>query len=102
MASDDRRSPTWGDLAREQISRRGLLYFGDVQEEVRSRLQQLPAEAREAFAVACATRLMIEHTRQPSSEQRPFTLGWRRVLDVIWSGLAGQRAAALTDPCIAI
>lgn len=95
MTDDQGQYPTWGDLAREQVERHGLLYFGTAQEDIRSRLQRLPSEARQAFAVACAARLMAEHESLPLSEQRPFTLGWRPVLDLIWSGLAGQREAAV-------
>ena len=99
MASDDSQHPTWGDLAREHLRRHGLLFCGDVQEEVRSRLQRLPAEVRQAFAVACATRLMAEHERQPPSAQRAFTLGWKPILDAIWSGLAGPREPTLQLVC---
>jgi hypothetical protein len=89
MADYFEQYPTQGDLAREQIRRRGLLYFGDVQDEVRRRLQQLPDDARRAFAVSCAARLMAQHEQLPASEQRLFTIGWRPILDAIWSGLAG-------------
>jgi hypothetical protein len=99
MARDDSQHPTWGDLAREHLRRHGLLFCGDVQEEVRSRLQRLPAEVRQAFAVACATRLIAEHERQPPFAHRAFTLGWRPVLDAIWSGLAGPREPALQLVC---
>jgi hypothetical protein len=75
--------PTRGDLAREQVRRRGLLYFADVQ----SRLERLPAEARRAFALACAERVMRQHQTLPNP--RPFTLGWRPVLDTMWFGLDG-------------
>lgn len=79
--------PTRGDLAREQVRRRGLLYFADVQANVQSRLARLPAKARSAFALACAERLMRQHQDFP--DPRPFTLGWRPVLDTMWLGLEG-------------
>ena len=37
---------------------------------------------------------MARHERLPISEQRPFTLSWRPVLDAMWVGLAGQREEA--------
>ena len=79
--------PTRGDLAREQVRRRGLLYFADVQADIQSRLERLPAEARRAFALACAERVMRQHQNLPNP--RPFTLGWRPVLDTMWFGLDG-------------
>jgi hypothetical protein len=79
--------PTWGDLAREQLRRRGFLYSGDVQEQVREQLGRLPMRARKTFAVLCAERLMVRHQNLPQAEQRPFTLGWRPALDAIWEGL---------------
>ena len=36
--------PTWGDLAREQVRRHGLPYFGDVQVQDRSSTGATPAE----------------------------------------------------------
>jgi hypothetical protein len=87
--------PTQGDLAREQVHRHGFLFFDDVENEVRDRLTRLPAETRATFALACATRLMTKHERLPASEQRPFTLGWRPVIDIMWSGLADEREDAL-------
>lgn len=79
--------PTHGDLAREQVSRCGLLYFEDVQADIQLRLGRLPVEARRAFALACAERLMRRHEDLPSP--RPFTLGWRPLLDAMWLGLEG-------------
>jgi hypothetical protein len=83
----NKQFPTWGDLAREQLRRRGVPYFADVQAEIQSRLERLPGEARKAFALACAERLMRQHECVPNP--RPFTLGWRPVLDVMWHGLEG-------------
>jgi hypothetical protein len=83
----EKQFPTQGDLCREQLRRRGIPYFGDVQADVARRLSRLSPEARAAFAVACAERVMRRHERLPSREQRPFALGWRPVLDAIWQGL---------------
>jgi hypothetical protein len=82
--------PTWGDLAREQVRRRGVPYFADVQADIQSRLERLPGEVRRAFALACAERLMRQHQSLP--KPRPFTLGWRPVLDAMWLGLQGTPA----------
>ncbi len=79
--------PTGGDLAREQVCRRGLPYFADVEADIQSRLERLPVRARIAFALACAERLMRQHQELP--EPRPFTLGWRPLLDTMWLGLEG-------------
>lgn len=88
MTSPDRPFPTQGDLCREQLERRGVPYPLDVQADVALRLSRLSSEARTAFAVACAERLMRRHEGLPKAQQRPFTLGWRPVLDAIWQGLA--------------
>jgi hypothetical protein len=87
MTGYEKQFPTWGDLAREQVRRRGVPYFADVQAELQSHLERLPGEARKAFALACAGRLMRQHERLP--KPRPFTLGWRPVLDVMGRGLEG-------------
>lgn len=84
---DEKHLPTWGDLAREQMRRRGVPYFADVQVEIQGRLERLPVEARKAFAVACAERLMRQHEGLPSP--RRFTLDWRPVLHIMWHGLEG-------------
>jgi hypothetical protein len=78
-----------GDLAGEQVRRHGVPYFGDVQAEVERRLEPLAPDARKAFALACAERLMRWHEGLPAQGQRPFTLGWRPVLDTMWRGLEG-------------
>ena len=82
--------PTHGDLAREQLRRRDLPYFADVQQEIETRLTMVAAEIRTAFALACAERLMRWHEALPQEEQQPFTLGWRPVLDIMWDSLRGQ------------
>jgi hypothetical protein len=88
--------PTWGHLAREQVRRRGLAYFGDVQEQIRVRLAQLLPLARKTFALSCAERLMRLHESLPPAEQRRFTLGCRPTLDLIWRGLAVESDEATT------
>ena len=74
------------DLSGELIRRSGMLYFADVHADVRSRLEPLPPLARKAFALACAERLMRRHEALPNP--RPFTVGWRPLLDAMWSELA--------------
>lgn len=79
---------TRGDLAREQLRGRGLLFSGDVEQLIKSRLEQLPHEARAAFALACAERLMRQHEERVPAERRAFTLGWRPILKMMWSELS--------------
>jgi hypothetical protein len=90
---DDR---TWGERAREHARRHGLLYFGDVREEVARQLADASPDARRAFALACAERAMAWHRRLPPEDQRPFTVGWRPILDAIRASLLGDRRAAST------
>jgi hypothetical protein len=87
--SRQRQFPTQRDLTREQLQQRGIPYFADVAAEVEHRLEQLTPDGRKAFALACAERLMRWHEGLPRQEQRSFTLGWRPVLDTMWSGLEG-------------
>ena len=79
--------PTQGDLAREQLRRRGIRYFADVQREIGERLARLSHSARKAFALACAERLLRWHEHLPDEEKRTFTLSWRPLLEVMWPGL---------------
>src|ERR1700733_1698857 len=71
----------------ELIAARGLLKPVAIVNESEQRLRRLAPEARAAFAVLCAQRLMDAHLRLPRSEQQTFTLSWIPVLDQIWSGL---------------
>ena len=87
--------PTWGELAREQVRRRGLLYFVDVRQEIQSRLTALSPRARAAYALACAERLMRRYLQLPASQQNGFTLNWLPVLEIMWAGLAEQRQDTL-------
>jgi hypothetical protein len=87
--------PTWGDLAREQVRRRGLPYFEDVQKDIQNRLAKLLPSARTAFALSCAERLMRAYERSPAIDQSSSALSWRPILDVMWLGLAGQQPLAL-------
>jgi hypothetical protein len=80
--------PTQGDLAREQLRRRGVLYFGDVAIQVRNRLDKLPPEHRKAFAVSCAEHLMRWHESLASPQS--FALSWRPVIESMWGALADQ------------
>lgn len=81
----EKQFPTWGDLAREQLRRRGIPYFADVQTAIQTRLEKMSPDARKAFALACAERLMRRHERLP--KPRPFTMSWRPLLDVMWLSL---------------
>jgi hypothetical protein len=51
------------------------------------RLERLQPEARAAFAILCAQRLMDAYLQLPSADQRPFTLSWAPILQEIWTGL---------------
>jgi hypothetical protein len=89
LAPGSQQSRTKGDSTREELQQRGLPFFLDVQAEVEQRLEQLTPEARKAFALSCAERLMRWHEARSEEERRPFTLGWRPLLDVLWRGLEG-------------
>ncbi len=88
--SDPFAQGTEGDAARPRILGRGLLWFADVQDDVRGRLQRISPHSRKAFALVCAERVMRRHERQPPWYQRPFSLSWRPILDVMWEGLATE------------
>jgi hypothetical protein len=94
MPSYEKEFPTQGDLAREQLRRRGVPYFVDVAAEVQRRLQQLGPACRAAFAASCAERLLRAHEALPQPHRRPFTLGWRPVLNALWDGLVSGDASA--------
>ncbi len=96
MPSFEKNFPTQGDLAREQLRRRGIPYFMDVAAEVDRRLEKLGPECRSAFAASCAERLLRAHEALPVSRRQPFTLTWRPVLNAIWSGLMSGDAPART------
>jgi hypothetical protein len=72
----------------DSLAARGLLNPVTVVDQAEHRLQGLRPEARTAFAVLCAQRLMDAHLLLPPSEQRPFTLSWAPVLQEIWAGLS--------------
>lgn len=72
----------------DSLAARGLLNPVTVVDQAENRLQGLRPEARAAFAVLCAQRLMDAHLQLPSSEQRPFTVSWAPVLQEIWAGLS--------------
>jgi hypothetical protein len=48
---------------------------------------------RVVFAAGVAQRLLQAHEGLPAGEQREFTLGLRPLLDAVWSGALGQKAA---------
>ncbi len=89
MTPPDRRAPipNLNDLCRVQLERSGVPHPMDVRADVALRLSRLSREARAAFAVACAERLMRRHEALPKGQQRRFTLDWRPVLNAIWQGL---------------
>jgi hypothetical protein len=70
----------------DALACRGLLNPVAVVTQSEGRLQRLQLEARAAFALLCAQRLMDAHLRRPPSEQRPFTVSWAPVLQQIWTG----------------
>jgi hypothetical protein len=72
----------------DSLAARGLLNPVTVVDQAEDRLQGLRPEARAAFAVLCAQRLMDAHLQLPHSEQRPFTLSWAPILQEIWAGLS--------------
>ena len=63
--SSTKNYPTQGDLAREQLRRRGIPFFADVQIEIGNRLGKLGHGPRKAFALACAHRLLCWHEQLP-------------------------------------
>jgi hypothetical protein len=83
---DATRGPIMSHLD-DALAGRGLLNPTAVVAESEGRLQRLQPEARAAFALLCAQRLMDAHLRLPPSEQRPFTVSWAPVLQQIWTGL---------------
>jgi hypothetical protein len=66
--------PTRGDLAREQLRRRGVRYWVDVLEDILQRLEQFTEEQR-----------------------RAFSLTWRPILDLMWDGLSGEKERTKTQ-----
>ncbi len=75
----------------DSLAARGYLNPVAVVNESEDRLRALQPEARAAFAVLCAQRVMDSHLRLPSSEQQPFTLSWAPVLREIWAGLGDPK-----------
>jgi len=94
MADHTKQYPTQGALAREQLRRRGLPYFRDVNEEVKTRLARLPVPARQAFSLACATRALRMDERLPPPLQSSHAAELRPLLDALWKGLGAEGEAA--------
>jgi hypothetical protein len=88
VAQAERR--TWGEIAQEELARLGLLDSSTVQEEQRGLLDGMQYEQRTAFAASVAERLLGAHEALPAERQKPYTLGWRPLLDSIWRALAGN------------
>lgn len=82
---------TWGDIARDAVRQRDLLYFSDVLDKLRT---QLASVSYVAIAAACAERLLSRHLDLPKASQRPFTVSCRRPLDCIWGVLGSQSDSA--------
>jgi hypothetical protein len=82
------------DKLDEALAARNLLNPVAVVAESEARLERLQPEARAAFALLCAQRLVDAHLRLPKSEQRPFTLSWAPVLQVIWAGLEARDSSS--------
>jgi len=78
----------------DELSARHLLNPLAIVAESEVRLQHLSPEARAAFALLCAQRLMDAHLKLPKSEQRPFTLSWVPVLELIWAGLQASDSSS--------
>jgi len=88
--------PNAGDIAREELAHLGLLDFQEVRQRQRGLLDAMPHQQRAAFAAAVAERLVRAHEALPPGERKPYTLGWRELLDAVWRGLAGD-GQAFTD-----
>ena len=89
--------PTRGDLAREQLRRRGVGYWVDVLENIHQRLEQFTEEQRKIFALGCAERVMRLHESLPVEIRRAFSLTWRPILDLMWDGLSGEMEGTRTQ-----
>ena len=83
--------PTRGDLAREQLRRRGVRYWVDELEKIHQRLEQFTEEQRKIFALGCAERVMRFHESLPVENQREYSLTWRPILDLMWDGFTGEK-----------
>jgi hypothetical protein len=81
---------TWGEIAGEELASLNLLDFSAVQEEQRGLLDGMRGAQRTAFAASVAERLLGAHEALPVERQKPYTLGWRPLLDAIWRALAGN------------
>jgi hypothetical protein len=85
---------TYGDLAKEQVLRHGMLWDGDVLEEVKISLVKIPVKARKVFALSCAEVLMKLYEGLPAAGQSEFVLSCRPLLDIMWDGLQGENDSA--------
>jgi len=84
---------TAGDVAREELARLHLLDYSVVQEQQRQMLEEMRGGQRTAFAAGVAERLLGAHEALPVERQKPYTLGWRPLLEAIWRSLAGDDQA---------
>jgi hypothetical protein len=84
---------TAGDVARKELAQLGLAYFQEAEQRQRTLLEGMRHEQRTAFAAAVAERLLRAHEGLPSDQRKPYTLGWRGLLDAVWRGLADDDQA---------
>jgi hypothetical protein len=87
---------TLGDRARDELTRRGLLYFGDEARRQLETLERLTPHGRAAFATAAADRALrrVEAETEHGTQRR-----WRELVDATWACLAGDgsRLATVRD-----
>jgi hypothetical protein len=86
---------THGDIARVDLLKRGLIYFGDVLDEVRALPQP---DIRAAVAVAAAHRLVQDQVKKGTVD--PLALDCAGAVDSMWALLANwaERADPSTWP----
>src|SRR5579862_6838884 len=88
--------PTQGDLAREQLRRRGMPYFIDVLREIKVRLSHLEPKRKCAFAAACANRLMKRRAKELDQEYPQQSAYWKQVLEAVWESMISQTTTPTT------
>ncbi len=65
----------------------------ESQASVETRLAAMSSGERQVFAAGVAERLMSRHEDLPEEDRAPFTLSLRPLLDSVWEGVLGDRAA---------
>lgn len=79
------------DATRQAVLDRAPRYWPDVERTIAATLPDLWFQA---FAVACAERLLARHLQLPVEDQRPFTQTCRRPLDCLWGIIEGNESAS--------